>query len=527
MTTTVDRTRPRPGRAGDTRRRPPAVLLAPACLAAAVALLPLIYLAVRSSQRGIGTVVDVLVRGRTAELVGRSLLLACTVTVLCLVIGVSLAGLMARTRLPGRPVWAVLVALPLAVPSYVASFTWLSLFPRFGGFLGATLVLTMVSYPYVYLPVVAALSRVDPASEEVARSLGRGPLRTFVTVTARQVRPAAAGGALLVALYVLSDFGAVAMLRYDVFTRVIYTSYRSSFDPTPAAILSCVLVAITVLILWAEVRTRGGRAYARLGAGAAREHRRTPLRAWTAPALAWCALVVGLAVGTPLAALGYWLTKGTSAGVDWGELSTVTGNTVAVSAAGAVLAVALALPVGVLAGRYTGRRVRLLEQAAYAGHALPGIVVALAMVFLAVRYARPIYQETPVLVLAYAVLFLPAAVAAVRGSVAQSPPALEEIARSLGRSPAGVLRSVTVPLAGPGIAAGAALVFLTCMKELPATLLLRPTGLETLATRLWSRTEIGAYAAAAPFAVALLLVAALPTVLLGRTWATATSGGRP
>jgi iron(III) transport system permease protein len=129
-----------------------------------------------------------------------------------------------------------------------------------------------------------------------------------------------------------------------------------------------------------------------------------------------------------------------------------------------------------------------------------------------------VYQEVPVLVLAYAVLFLPAAVAAVRGSVAQCPPGLEEMARSLGRRPAGVLRSVTVPLAGPGIAAGAALVFLTCMKELPATLLLRPTGMETLATRLWSNTEVGAYAGAAPFAVALLLLAALPTALLGLRW---------
>ncbi len=522
MTTEVDLAGPAPT-TGYRARRPPAVLVVPACVAAAVALLPLLYLAVRATERGAGTMVDILLRGRTGELVLRSLLLAGTVTALCLVIGVSLAGLMARSRLPARPMWAVLVALPLAVPSYVASFSWLSLFPRFGGFLGATLVLTLVSYPYVYLPVVAALSRVDPAGEEVARSLGRGPLRTFLTVTTRQVRPAAAGGALLVALYVLSDFGAVAMLRYDVFTRVIYNSYRSSFDPTPAAVLSCVLVAITVLILWGEIRTRGGRGYARLGGGAARRHRRTPLGAWAVPALAWCALVVGLAVGLPLVALGYWLARGTSAGIDLAELGAAAGNTVAVSAAGAVVAVLLALPVGVLAGRYAGRRVRAIEQAAYAGHALPGIVVALAMVFLAVRYARPVYQEVPVLVLAYAVLFLPAAVAAVRGSVAQSPPALEEVARSLGRTPGGVLRSITVPLAGPGIAAGAALVFLTCMKELPATLLLRPTGMETLATRLWSRTEIGAYAGAAPFAVALLLVAALPTVLLGRTWATVTS----
>ncbi|MGI9062203.1 MAG: ABC transporter permease [Pseudonocardiaceae bacterium] len=496
----------------------PLGLLLPACLAAVVALLPLAYLAVRASERGLGTVLEVLLRERTALLVLRSLGLAAAVTAVCLVLGVSLAGLVVRTRLPGRRVWAVLVALPLAVPSYVAAFAWLSLFPGFGGFLGSTLVLSLCCFPYVYLPVAAALERMDPAHEEVSRSLGLGALRTFLAVTVRQVRPAAAGGGLLVALYVLSDFGAVAILRYDVFTRVIYTSYRSSFDPTPAAILACLLVAITVVIVWGENRSRGRAGYARLGGGAARQRRRVALGAWTAPALAWCVGVVALALGVPFAALAYWLTRGSSAGFDGAELGAAALATLGVSALGALAAVALAVQIGVIAARYRGRVPRLLEQAAYAGHALPGIVVALSLVFLAVRYARPVYQEVPILVLAYAVLFLPAAVAAVRASVAQSPPALEEVARSLGRTPGGVLRSVTVPLAGPGVAAGAALVFLTCMKELPATLLLRPTGMETLATKLWSQTEIGAYAGAAPYAAALILLAALPTFLLGRRW---------
>ncbi|MGQ0776953.1 MAG: ABC transporter permease [Pseudonocardiales bacterium] len=500
------------------RRAPPAVLLIPAGLAAAVALLPLVYLAVRASERGLGTAVEVLVRDRTVALVLRSLALAGSVTVVCLVLGVSLAGLVVRTRLPGRRVWGVLVALPLAVPSYVAAFAWLSMFPRFGGFLGSTLVLSLCCYPYVYLPVAAALARIDPAHEEVARSLGAGALRTFLSVTVRQVRPAAAGGALLVALYVLSDFGAVAMLRYDVFTRVIYTSYRSSFDLTPAAVLGCVLVVLTVLIVWGENRTRGRAGHARLGGGAARHRSRTRLGVFALPAVLWCGLVVGLAIGVPLGVLGYLLTRGSSAGLDIAELSAAAVSTLGVSALGAAAAVALAVPVGVIAARYRGRLAQLLEQAAYAGHALPGIVVALSLVFLAVRYAQPVYQQLPVLVLAYAVLFLPAAVAAVRASVAQSPPRLEEVARSLGRTPAGVLRSVTMPLAGPGIAAGAALVFLTCMKELPATLLLRPTEMDTLATELWGRTEVGAYAAAAPYAATLLLLAALPTALLSRRW---------
>jgi iron(III) transport system permease protein len=447
--------------------------------------------------------------------VGRSLALAGTVTVTSIVLGVTLAWLVVRTRLPGRRFWGVALALPLAVPSYVAAFAWLSLFPGFGGFSGSALVLSLCCYPYVYLPVVAALERIDPALEEVARSLGRGPAGTFVGVTLRHVRPAALAGGLLVGLYVLSDFGAVAILRYDVFTRVIYTSYRSSFDRTPAAILGCVLVALTVLIVWAESRARGRASYARVGGGAARERTRTALGAWTLPALAWCAAVGGLALGVPFATMAYWLGSGESAGLDPAALATAAVSTLTVAALGALFTTALAVPVGVVAARYRGRPSRLLEQASYAGHALPGIVVALSLVFLSVRYAYPLYQRTPILVLAYAVLFLPAAVGAVRASVAQSSPVLEELARSLGRSPLGVLRAVTLPLAGPGVAAGAALVFLTCMKELPATLLLRPTGMETLATELWSQTEIGAYGAAAPYAAALVLLAALPTFALG------------
>jgi iron(III) transport system permease protein len=170
----------------------------------------------------------------------------------------------------------------------------------------------------------------------------------------------------------------------------------------------------------------------------------------------------------------------------------------------------------VIAARHRGRAAHLLEQAAYAGHALPGITIALSLVFFAVRYAHPLYQELPLLVGAYAVLFLPVAVAATRAAVLQSPPGLEDVARSLGRGPWRVLREVTVPLAAPGVAAGAALTFVVCMKELPATLLLRPTGMDTLATRLWTETGTGSYAAAAPYAAALILLAAIPSYLLGR-----------
>jgi iron(III) transport system permease protein len=492
------------------------VLLVPAVVTAAVALLPLGYLAVRAFEDGAPAVVDILWRERTARLLLRSVGLAATVTAACLAVGVSLAWLTVRSTLPGRRVWAVVAALPLAVPTYVAAFAWLSLWPTFTGFWASAVVLTACSYPYVLLPVAAALHRLDPAGEEVARSLGLSPWQAFRRATLPQLRPALAAGGLLVALYVLSDFGAVSILRFDAFTRVIYTSYRSSFDRTPAAVLGLLLVAVTVVLVWLESRSRGGARYASVSSGGPRTARRVPLGPLAPVALLYAGAIAAVALGIPAAALVYWTTAGAGASVAVADVASAAVTSLGVAALGALATTVLAIPVGVLAARRAGALPRLLERASYVGHALPGIVVALSLVFFAVRWAAPLYQELPVLVLAYVVLFLPLAVGAVHASAAQSPPVLEEVARAAGSGPAAVLRRVTLPLAAPGIAAGAALVFLTCMKELPATLLLRPLGTDTLATELWTETGVAAYAQAAPYAALLVLLSAVPTYLLGR-----------
>lgn len=504
----------RPPRNGFADRRLPGSLVAPALVAAALAVLPLGYLLLRAVEAGGRQVAEIVLRERTAELLGRSLLLTGLVTVGATVIGVGVATLVARTDLPGRRTIGVLAALPLAVPSYVAAFTWISAVPAVEGLFGAVLVLVACTYPYVYLPVLAALRHADPAGEEVARSLGRGPARTFWSVTLRQVRPAVASGALLVALYALSDFGGVSVLRYDVFTRVIYTSYRASFDRTPAAVLAILLVLLTVLIAVGEARTRDGSEQVRVGGATARTPASWPLGRWRGPALAAAIVVLVAALGVPIASLGYWSASGLSAGIQVTHLVASALATLWFSLLGGTACLLLAIPVGILAARHSGPVVGGIERATWAGHALPGIVVALSLVFFGIRVAQPIYQRTPLLVIAYVILLLPAAVAAVRVNVAMSSPQVEQVARSLGCTPAQVARRVTVPLATPGIAAGFALVVLTCMKELPATLLLHPTGADTLATSLWTRTGVGAYAAAAPYAALLVVLAVLPTLWL-------------
>jgi iron(III) transport system permease protein len=462
----------------------------------------------------------------------RSLELAAVVAVGCLVIGVGTALLVTRTNLPGRRALAVVAALPLAVPSYVAAFSWVSVADlwsstaRFDGFWAAALVLTLYTYPYVYLPVAAALVGADRAQEEVARSLGRGPLETLVSVTLPQVRPAIAGGGLLAVFYVLSDFGAVSILRVDTFTRAIFTSFSAGFDRLGALSLSTVLLILTLGILLLEGRTRKrGARYSRTGSGALRPPVAAPLGAWRWPALGAVAAVLVLALGVPAASVARWFFRGVSRPDSVAEVAAAAAGSLSVSLAGALVTLLLALPLGVLIARHPGRLARLLERGAYVAYSLPGVVVGLSLVSFGVTVARPLYQSTWLLALAYATLFLPLAVAAVAGAAAQAPPSLEEVAHSLGASPAAAFRRVTLPLTLPGVGAGAALVFLTCMKELPATLMLRPTGLDTLATELWTATAAARYAEAAPYAVLLVLLAAIPTWLLATRSGVVAAGG--
>jgi iron(III) transport system permease protein len=498
--------------------RPPRTLLAAGIGTAVVSLIPLLYLLVRAGDAGWRRWLEILVRPRTAETVGTSVALVLVVVSACLLIGVPTAWLLARTDLAGRARWLALLALPLAVPSYVAAYAWLSQFPAMNGFWPAALILTLVSFPYVLLPVIAALRMADPASEEVARALGLSPLRAFVRATLPQAWPAAAGGALLVALYVLSDFGAVALMRVDAFTRVIYASYRASFDRVGATVLALVLVGLAVLLLVAERRLRGRTRRWRTGSGTQR--RAVPVRlsrAGRAGAIGWLTVLTGVAVGVPVVSLLLRMAEGSRTPLAVGELVSAALTSLGVAAAGAALAVLLALPVGILAGRYRTPAVRWVETLSFTGHALPGVVVGLSLVFLTLAVLPGAYQSVAVLAFAYAILFGPKAIGATRSATAAVPPVLEQTARTLGRGPLRAWAQTTLPLSLPGIAAGGLIVLLTAMKELPATLMLRPTGVNTLATELWSRTEVAAYGAAAPYAVTLVALAAVPAWLLSRS----------
>lgn len=490
-------------------------LVVAASAAAAIALVPLAYLVVRVSEAGPAQVLAGLMRERTWQTTATSLALAAAVVVCCLIIGLPMAWILARTNLPRAGVWLVIASLPLAIPSYVAAYAWLAQFPGMHGFWAATLILTLVSLPYVVLPVAASLRSIDPALEEAARSLGRGPTRAVIEATLPQAWPAAAAGSLLVALYVLSDFGAVALFRVDAFSRVIYATYRASFDRTGAAVLALVLVALAAILVLAERRVRGRGLRYRVSSGAARRPNlvRLPVPGLIA-ALGLMTTVAIAAIGVPIASLLLRMIQGSRRPLDPAELVNALMASAGVALLGALIAVALALPVAALAARSRSRATTAIETAAYAGHALPGVVVGLALVFLTLGVLPMAYQTLATLAFAYAVLFMPKSIGSSRAAIASVPPVIEQTARSLGRSAVSAWSATTARLAWPGIAAGGLLVLLTAMKELPATLMLRPTGLDTLATELWSRTEVAAYGAAAPYALALIALAAVPAWLV-------------
>ncbi len=513
-------------------------------LVAGLILLVPLYLLLRTI--GVGAeAISTLFSQRTALVMGNTVLLAVAVTIGATAVAVPLAWLTAATDLPGRRMWTVLVAMPLILPSYVAAFIFISLLspkglvqqllqpvtglerlPSLYGFPGAFLVLTLITYPLIFLTVRGAILRLDPSLEEAARNLGLGPRQVFWRVTLPHLRPGILAGSLLVTLYVLRDFGAVTTLQYNTFTRIIYNRYLS-YRLDMAALFALVLVIMALIILFLEQRSRGRARYARLSSGCSRRRDPARLGKWKAPALAFTGAITTLALGLPLAGLLYWVWRGWQGQQVENQVGTLTNNLMTLSGLlepawhsfsasllAAVLTTLLALPIAILVVRRPGRLSWLLERVAYISYALPGIVVALAFVFFGIHILPSLYQTLPMMLAAYAILFIPLAIGAVRATLQQMSPSLEEAGRSLGQKPWAVLRRITLPLIWPGLIAGALLIFLMAMKELPVTLILSPLGFNTLAGQVWTNMGEAFFARAALPTLLLLILSSIPLAWL-------------
>jgi len=479
-----------------------------------LASIPLGYLVIRATGSGLAVAGAVIGREKTVTTLITTISLAVLVAFFALVIGVSSAWLIQRTNLPFSSLFLVLGTLALAVPSYVSTYAWIALIPNFTGFAAAVLILSLTTAPYVLLAAIAALRRIDATQEESARALGLAPTQVAKRVIWPQSRPTLLAAVLLVLLYVLSDFGAVSLLRVDTFTRVVHTMYKATYDRSAAAVVAMILVLLAALLIYAEQRARGRAVTAKSGLGSIRTTAKIDIGSKKYFAVAYLVILSVASIGVPIYVL---VTRfiSVSNDLDIPKLIAAAAATVTAALAGALLAMLFAIPLGLLAARYKSKVSTIAESAILVTHALPGVVIGLALVALGSKLGF-LYQTLPLLAFAYAVLFLAKAVGSVRTSFARVPRVFDDISRSLGYSNWQTIRKVTIPIAAPGVITGFLLVLLTAMKELPATLMLRPTGFDTLATEIWAATAISQYGKAAPYALLLVLIAALPTYLLAR-----------
>jgi iron(III) transport system permease protein len=506
----------------------PSPLTFAAAAVAALIVVPIAYLVIRGSEdrAGLGAMLE----PAFGALVVRSLALALTVGAVATLIAVLLAVAVEAVDLPLRRLATVLVVLPLAIPSYVAATayvaglsplgpfgalaSWLGVGPIFPeGFGWAAFVLVTSTVPLAFLPLRAALARADGDLYDAARTLGRSRNRALAVALRPVLGSAARAGFVVVVLYTLAELGTVAILRFDALPRVIYHQFLSAFDRAAAARSALVLVVLVLVFVVVAARTAASRQASAGGLGL----RGRPLRLHLGGARWLAALAVALyvlvAAVVPLVSLLSWLFKSSS--VTGAHLGRAFLGSVQAAAIVVVPALLAAGVVAVVAER-GGRTGRVISRLVEAGYALPGLVVALGFSVATLRLAPSLYQGWAPYTLAMMLLYVPLGVAAIRGSLATVPPQLEEAARTLGATRRAAFWRVTLPIVRPGVLAAAALIVISTMKELGASLLLLPTGKTTLAVQLWDSTEEARYGLAAPPALLLIALAALAAFAVDR-----------
>ena len=479
-----------------------------AVLVAAAALSPIVVLLLLS----VGADIDL--GARAVDIAVNTILLTLLTTAMATLIGVVLAFLTTYVRLPGARVVLVALAAPLAVPSYLGAFAFFAAFgtggtidmltglptPRVHGLWGTALVISLYTYPFVMLSTRAALQSLDGSVVDAARTLGLSIYGIVLRIVLPRARNGIAAGALLVALYALSDFATPAIMGLDTFTRIIFVEYNA-FGLDRAALLSLQLLVLVAVVLFLESRVRVPRE--RVG-----QPTHLPFGRFAhGCGLTLAGLVFAAAIVLPVALFSLWLVRSGTAHFQWHFV--LNSAWAALLAAGAVLLAALPVAYAASAG-WLGR---LCERVTYLGFGVPGIVMGTALVYVGLR-VQPLYQTLALLILAYVLRFLPLAVGNIRASNERVASNMLGAARSLGATPAEAFRRISLPLITPGIVAATALVFLEAMRELPATLLLRPTGYETLATYLWRVYSAGYIGRGAIPALGLVIVSAIALMIM-------------
>jgi iron(III) transport system permease protein len=497
-------------------------------------LSPLVYLLSAAIKQ---STIDAVSIGGLLLLAGKSLSLAALSTLWAMLLALPLSWLVVRTDLPFRSLCRWLGIIPLAIPSYIGALTYIALLGPVGtvntwmsditgvqgpwvniyGYWGGVFILGLFTYPYIFLLVTSALEATNPAVEETARSLGEGPLGVFRRVTLPMLRPSILAGGLLAFLYALSDFGSLSLLRVHVFTTEIYHQLNTRFDQAASSMLSFVLVLITLVVLVGQRFLVGRRSYVTV-TGTARVARRVALGRWRWLASLSAGAILGLSVLLPLGVL--ILQAGTIGQVVevFQDQWVFFRNSLWIASLAAVVAAVLGLLIV-----YTGRRLKGSILSRFSGmvqmgYAIPGTVLGLSLILLYNTYVPWLYGTVAVLILAYVIRFLTQSLQGVEAAFSGINPHLEEAGRSLAASPGKVLRRVLAPLLRPALIAVWALVFISGMKELDATLLLRPPGFDTLPVRVYIHTVEAEYAKAASLSLLLITFTALPWLIVTKLW---------
>jgi iron(III) transport system permease protein len=529
--------RPEAGGLGAARQRPDAWPLAAGLVALLVTLPVLVVCAALAAPT-----VEVwrhLWATQLVELIGHTLALVVGVGLGVVGLGTALAWLVATYRFPGHAVLEWLLVLPLAVPAYVLGFVFLAIFdytgpvqrtlralaggpvgwfPNPASYGGLVVIMTLVLYPYVYVLARASFLEQSPAMHDAARALGVSRWTLIRRIVLPLARPAIVGGVFLALMEALADFGTVALFNYPAFTVAIYRVWFGLFDRHAATELASLLVLVTLALYAAE---RGLRGRARFDpqwhGGRPALARLHGTRGWAATGAV--SAVVALAFGLPVLRLLTWIPAGTAADPRYlGFLR----NTLGVAAAAAILALTAALVTAYGVRQSRSPVVAVLARLATMGYALPGSVIAVGVLALLAWLDRRLGGLLVVgslagLVFAYVVRFLAPAYQAVDAGLARVTPSMDMAGRSLGLAPGAVLRRVHFPLLRRSLLTAALLVFVDTMKEMPATLLLRPLGYDTLAVRVWQFTSESLWDAAALPALTIVAAGVVPVVLLIRS----------
>lgn len=476
------------------------------------------------------------------DLILNTLLLLVGVGAGVLLLGVSLAWMVSSLDFPGRRFFDWALLLPLAVPAYVLAFVALDLLDFSGPVQGSLrqwlpffsggsarqpwlviVSLSLVFYPYVYMLARAAFMVQGRTMMEQARILGLGPYAAFWRVALPMARPAIAAGLALALMETLADFGAVAVFNYDTFTTAIYKSWYHLRTLNAAAQLASLLLLFVLVTLVLERMGRGRARFAQQGGQRMHRVRPRPLQRWLLTGYATLVFMAAFAV--PVGRLVFWVVDSAWMDLDsryWGLVT----RTFLLGAIAAVATVVLSLLLGFVRRTRRQRLVHAAVRGATVGYAMPGSVLAVGIMlsFAAIdQWLGATFNLRPVLLggllallMAYVVRFLAVAYGPVEAAFERVRPRLVDAARTLGATPAEAVRRVYLPLLAPGVLTALLLVLIDVMKEMPATLLLRPFGWDTLAVRIYEMTTEGEWARAALPSLTLVLVGLLPVYLLMR-----------